>query len=163
MPQLPIANKTVTVEAGTSFNVVLLEPATDSDNLEPGDIYGDVSQIGNLRLLMTKSSLDLALTKWYVDAGLLSNLFKKPRQALGAAGPTPATIQAFGGATNLSISQGFTAGNAVGLANRLIVADLSPVHSTRTAQGAYSGGFSGSHSDINFTEVYNMISGFLFG
>jgi hypothetical protein len=161
--QVDIANKTIAVEPGTSFNVVLLEPATDNDNLEPGDIYGSVCKLDNLRVLMTKSSLDLALTKWYVDASKVSNLFKKPHTALGADGPTPNTIQAFGGVTNLSINQGFTAGDAVGLTNRLTVADLSPVHATRKANGTYDGGFSGSHSDINFGEIYNMIAGFLFG
>ncbi|HEY5095907.1 MAG TPA: alpha/beta hydrolase [Candidatus Eremiobacteraceae bacterium] len=161
--QTDIANNTIAVEPGTSFNAVLLEPATDNDNLEPGDIYGDVCQLANLRVLMSKSSQDVALTKWFVDAGRLANLFKAPRQALGAAGPTPATVQAFGGASNLSVDQGFTTTDAIGLPNRLIVADLSPVHTARKAQNLYDGGFAGSHSDINFAEIYFMIAGFLFG
>jgi hypothetical protein len=37
------------------------------------------------------------------------------------------------------------------------------VHAARKAQGLYDGGFSGSHSDINFAEIYNMIAGFFFG
>lgn len=161
--QTDIAGGTIAVEAGTAFNAVLLEPATDNDNLEPGDIYGDVCKIANLRILMTKSSLDLALTEWFVAAGKAANLFKAPHQALGAAGPTAATIQAFGGAATLTVDQGFAPGDAMGLSNRLVVADLSPVHAARKAQGLYSGGFSGSHSDINFGEIYNMIAGFLFG
>jgi hypothetical protein len=160
--QVDIANRTITVEPNTTFNVVLLEPATDNDNLEPGDIYGSVSNLANLRMLMTKSSLDLALTEWFVAAGKMANLFHSPRQALGAVGPTPATVTAFGGVDNLSIVQGFTANAAAGLEHRLVVADLSPIHATRKAQGTYSGGMSGSHSDINFAEVYNMISGFFF-
>jgi hypothetical protein len=161
--QTDIAGGTIAVESGTSFNAVLLEPATDNDNLEPGDIYGDVCKIANLRLLMTKSSLDLALTEWFVAAGKAANLFKAPHQALGAAGPTTATIQAFGGATPLSVDLGFAPADATGLANRLVVADLSPAHAARKAQGLYDGGFAGSHSDINFSEIYNMIAGFFFG
>jgi hypothetical protein len=161
--QTDIVNGTIAVEPGTQFNAALLEPATDNDNLEPGDIYGDVYKLANLRLLMTKSSLDLALTEWFVAAGKAANLFKAPHQALGAAGPTPNTVQAFGGVTNLSVSQGFDPSQAIGLPNRFVVADLSPVHAARKAQGLYDGGFSGSHSDINFAEIYNMIAGFFFG
>jgi hypothetical protein len=161
--QTDIANGTIAVERGTSFNAVLLEPATDNDNLEPGDIYGDVCKLANLRMLMTKSSLDLALTEWFVAAGKAANLFKAPHQALGAAGPTPNTVQAFGGVTNLSIGQGFDTSQATGLPTRFVVADLSPVHAARKAQKIYDGGFSGSHSDINFAEIYNMIAGFFFG
>jgi hypothetical protein len=160
--QVDIANGTIPVERGTNFNAVLLEPATDNDNLEPGDIYGNVYQLPNLRMLISKSSLDLALTKWFVDAGALANLFRTPRQALGAAGPTQPTIDAFGGVTNLSIVPGFVAGNATGIPTRLAVADLSPIHAAHKAQG-YNGGLSGSHSDINFDEMYYLISGFLFG
>lgn len=160
--QIDIVNGTIPVPAGTSFRVVLLEPATDNDNLEPTDIYGAVSQIGDLRLLMTKSSLDLALTQWFVDAGRAANLFHTPRQALGAAGPTPATITAFGGANTLDIVPGFITANMVPLPQRLTVADLSPVHAARKAQGLYNGGLSGSHSDINFDEIYYMVAGFLF-
>jgi len=162
--QVDIANGTIAVEQGTLFNAVLLEPATDNDNLEPGDIYGDVCQLANLRILMTKSSLDLALTKWFVDAGKAANLFATPRQALGAVGPTAATVNAFGGVvTNLTIIPGFIASGAAALPTRLVVADLSPVHAARKAQGLYNGGLSGSHSDINFAEVYYMVIGFLFG
>ena len=161
--QTDIAGGTIAVDAGTSFNVVLLEPATDNDNLEPGDIYGNVCQLEKLRLLITKSSLDRALTEWFVAAGKLANLFKRPRQALGAAGPSANTVQAFGGAANISVDQGFTIHDSAGLPNRLVVADLTPVHQKRKEQGLYDGGLSGSHTDINFGEIYNMIAGFLFG
>jgi hypothetical protein len=160
--QTDIANRTIAVEPGTSFRVVLLEPATDNDNLEPGDIYGDVCQITNLRMLISKSSLDEALTTWFVAAAKAANLFKAPHQALGAAGPTPATVTAFGGAANLTVEQGFTTGDAAGITSRLVVADLSPVHAARKTQGLYNGGFSGSHSDINFIEIYHLMAGFLF-
>ena len=161
--QTDIANGTISVEAGTSFNAVLLEPATDNDNLEPGDIYGDVCKLADLSMLISKSSLDRALTEWFVAASKAANLFKAPHQALGAVGPTPATIAAFGGVSNISVVPGFQPADSAGLANRLVVADLSPVHDARNKQGLCSGGVSGSHSDINFGEIYNMIAGFVFG
>jgi len=160
--QTDIANGTIVVPAGASFNVVLLEPATDDDNLQPGDIYGEVHKLQALRVLLTTSSLDRALTEWYVAAGKLANLFHTPPQALGAAGPSGATVAAFGGAAKLSITPGFTAAGLRGINERLIVADLSPVHRARVNQKLYDGGFSGSHSDINFLEVYEMVCGFLF-
>jgi len=162
--QTDIVGGTIVVEPGTTFHAVLLEPATDNNNLEPGDIYGSVCQIAGLRTLMTKSSLDRALTEWFVAAGKIANLFRSPRQALGAAGPTDATVAAFGGATPVSITPGFTAMAAANFAKRLVIADLSPVHQARVTSGAYTGGgVSGSHSDINFEEIYNLVSGFLFG
>ena len=161
--QVDIVNGTIPIDAGTSFRVVLLEGATDNNNLEPGDIYGNVRDIQNFDILVTKSSLDLALHVWFVAAGAAANLFRSPRQALGAAGPTPATITAFGGSDSISISPGFVTSNMANLGHRLIVADLSPVHQYRKDQHIYDGDLSGSHSDINFLEVYYMISGFLFG
>jgi len=162
--QTDIVGGTIAVEPGTTFHAVLLEPATDNNNLEPGDIYGSVCRIAGLRILMTKSSLDRALTEWFVAAGKVANLFRSPRQALGAAGPTDATVAAFGGAIPVSITPGFTAMAAANFAERLVIADLSPVHQARVTSGAYTGGgLSGTHSDINFDEIYNLVSGFLFG
>jgi hypothetical protein len=163
--QADIANNTIPMHPDTEFQVVLLEPATDFDNLEPGDIYGRVNLLP-VRILMTTSQLDYALTRWYVAAGRLANLLKAPRQALGASGPSAPTSQAFGGATNVSIAPGFTATSVPG-GGRLLVADLTPVHQARVNlgpdQGGYAGGLQGSHSDINFAEIYQLVCGFLFG
>jgi hypothetical protein len=163
--QVDVANGTIAVDAGTSFSVVLLEPATDHDNLDPGDIYGNVCQIANLRLLMSTSGLDLALTKWFPLAHGLANLFHKGKKqdALGAVGPTPAAAAAFGGAKNVSVVPGFVATGLRGVQERFVVADLTPVHQFRVTNKLYSGGFSGSHSDINIDEVYQLVMGFLFG
>lgn len=162
--QTDIAGGTIAVEPGTTFHAVLLEPATDNNNLEPGDIYGSVCQIAGLRVLMTKSSCDRALTEWFVAAGRAANLFRSPRQALGAVGPTDAAAAAFGGVTAVTITPGFTATAATNFPKRFVVADLSPVHQARLTSGAYTGGGpSGSHSDINFDEIYNLVCGFLFG
>lgn len=160
--QTDVANGTIAVEPGTTFRVVLLEPATDNNNLEPGDIYGSVCQINNLRMLITTSSLDLALNRWFIDAGRVANLFKSPRQALGAAGPSAPTVAAFGGSNAVAVDTGFLPADVAALPARMIVADLSPIHQARVTQGLYSGGFSGSHSDINFLEVYYLVSGFIF-
>jgi hypothetical protein len=152
----------IPLAAGTQFRVVLMEPATDDDNLEPGDIYGRVSKIPNLRLLITKSSADLALGKWFPLAGRAVNLFN-PRLALGSAGPTPATIAAFGGSTSVTVSGGFTPSAVASAQTALVVADLTVVHEARAASGIFTGGgIAGSHSDIYFSEVYNLVSGFLF-
>jgi hypothetical protein len=163
--QVDIADGTIPLPPNLSFRAVLLEPATDDDNLEPNDIYGSVCSIADLRMLITTSTLDLALNKWYLLASGVANIFhgKSPTPALGAAGPTSATVAAFGGSTDLTVSLGFTAAQSAAPITRLVVADLSPAHQSRIDSGDYTGGgVSGSHSDINFTEIYQMVMGFLF-
>jgi hypothetical protein len=163
--QIDIANGTIDLPAGTSWRVVLLEPATDQDNLEDGDIYGNVHKLADLRLLLTTSQMDTCLTEWYPDASRLGNLFHgaNPTPALGAAGPTDATVTAFGGTKgSVSVNSGFAVMDAMQRKERLVVADLTPVHKARVDAGQYDGGMAGSHSDINFTEVYNLVSGFMF-
>jgi hypothetical protein len=99
-----------------------------------------------------------------VSGGKIANLLHAPRRALGDAGPTPATAAAFGGAAAVSIAPGFDGTQLHGIGERLIVADLTPVHRARVASGAYStGGITGSHSDINFIELYELVGAFLFG
>jgi hypothetical protein len=162
--QVDIAGGTIAVPANLSFRVILLQAATDHDNLEPKDIYGSITSIANLRVLMTTSALDLALGKWYIDAGKVANIFHggDPTPALGSAGPTATTVAAFGGSTPLSIALGFTAAQSAAATGGLIVADLTPAHQARIAAKLYDGGFSGSHSDINFLEVYQLVLGFMF-
>jgi hypothetical protein len=160
--QVDVANGTIEIPSGTEFRAVLLEPATDRDNLEPGDIYGDVHQLPNFRLLVTKSLKDEALTKWFVLAGRAANLFN-PKEALGSAGPTQATIDAFGGADAFSLAAGFAPSGMFGYTQRLVVVDLTAVHTARVASGAWQNGNSaGQHSDIFFDEIYHMISGFIY-
>ena len=160
--QVDIANGTISTPASVSFRIVLLEPATDNDHLETGDIYGNVADIHDLRLLMTHSDLDDALTKWYLEAGRAVNLFH-PKPALGAVGPTATTLAQFGANVAFPIEPGFAPAEAAAHSERFLVADLTPVHEEREASGlAPSGGIAGSHSDIYFLEVYNLIAGFLF-
>jgi hypothetical protein len=162
--QQDIANGTIPIDPQTTWKVVLLEPATDWDNLEPNDIYGNVGKIANLRMLVTTSQLDKALTVWFPKAAQIANLFHggNPTPALGAAGPSQATVNYFGGASNLSIAPGFAMQTAATAGGKLIVADLTPVHTARASAGTYNGGVSGSHSDIYFDEVYNLVGGFLY-
>jgi len=163
--QVDIEGGTVQVPNGSSFNVVLLQAATDNDHLDPTDIYGKVSRIDNLRLLLTTSTLDKALGTWYPLAGKLANLFHGAPEALGQAGPTPATCAAgvFGMPARIPVNPGFTASGLSGVPGRFVVADLSPVHQYRVDQNAWPNtGFSGSHSDISFDEVYQLISGFFY-
>jgi hypothetical protein len=163
--KIDMDNNTIPVPPQTEFNVVLLEAATDNDNLEPDDIYGDVSRIADLRLLMTTSSLDAALGKWFPLAGKLANLFHAPPAALGFAGPSTSTCApgVLGAPEHVKVVPGFTSHALAGVTNRFIVADLSPVHQARVDSKAWSGGgASGSHSDISFAEVYELICGFFF-
>jgi hypothetical protein len=160
--QTDIANGTIDVAANTTFRAVLLEPATDDDNLQKDDIYGGISGIGNLRMLITHSQEDLALTQWFKLAGQLTNVFKKPTPALGDTGPTATTVSDFGGADYLSVTSQLVTADMFALKKPLVVADLTPVHSERKAKGEYSGGMSGSHSDINFDQIYYMVAGFLY-
>jgi hypothetical protein len=159
-----IDNGTIPLPQGTSFSAVLLQAATDNDNLEPGDIYGAVSTLPTLRVLLTISTLDAALGTWYPAAGKLTNLLHPAPLALGAAGPTEKTVEAFGGnPSRFSVAPAFVASDMRGMTSRLAIANLSPVHQARKQNGTYSGGAAGSHSDIDFDEVYQMVMGFLFG
>lgn len=115
-------------------------------------------------MLITTSSLDKALNDWYLAASKLANLFHHgdPTPARGAAGPTVPTITAFGGSTALQVPLGFTAIQAAAPPTRPVVADLSPAHQARVLAGDYKGGASGSNSDINFLEIYQLVMGFIF-
>jgi hypothetical protein len=159
--QVDVNNGTIEIPAGTEFRVVLLEPATDCDNLESGDIYGNVYQVPNLRMLITKSQQDLALKVWYLDAGRIANLFN-PKPALGSAGPTQPTVDLFGGVDAFSIGASLTPSDMFGYTKRLIVVDLTAIHQARAASGLWKDGLAGQHSDIFFSEIYHMTSGFIY-
>ena len=162
-----IANGTIAVDKETAWRVVLLEPATDWDNLEENDIYGNIGKFNNVRLLMTTSQLDKALTFWYPKASVVANLFHgaNPTPALGAAGPSPATISYFvpgGNPAKIDVLSGFSMNDSLQLNSKLVIANLTAAHQARTSAGLYSGGISGSHSDIYFDEIYNLVGGFIY-
>lgn len=144
--------------AGTQFNVVLLQGATDSEDLATDNCYGPMATLPT-RVLTTFSSLDQALNQWYIDAGMLANLFRTPRAALGAKGPGPQTLATYASSAALTVGPGFTHDIVMNRSERLIVADLSPVHAARPDANA---SFTGHHSDILFNELYELIAGFFF-
>jgi alpha/beta hydrolase family protein DUF900 len=146
------------VPPGVTLDVVLLQAAFNSDELDPNGNYGNVSKL-SLRLLVTRSDGDTSLGKWYPIAERLANLFSgRPVTALGGVGPSAVTQTEFGGAGAVSVGPGFTYPAVVPLTERLVVANLSPLH------GATGPGdpFSGHHSDIYHDEVYQLIAGFFF-
>lgn len=96
-----VEDKALTLHSNTTFNVVLIEPATDYEDLRAGGCYEGIARLPS-RVLTTFSTLDTALTTWYVDAGELANLFGTPRLALGAVGPGPQTIATYGGINRLT-------------------------------------------------------------
>jgi len=144
--------------AGVQFNVVLLQAAFDNNAFEAGQAYADVlHKLPQLRLLVTKSSLDAALDCAYKDAHVLVNLFSDPVPAIGAAGPSAVAFNQLGG-MNLTVDAGYTPAAGT-LAGRLVVADLTPLHQSSAIP---SSPFIGHHSDIYRDEIYRLISGFLF-
>ena len=148
----------IVIPASVTIDAVLLQAAFNNDELEPAGLYGDVPKL-NLRLLVTRSGGDTSLGKWYPIAEKLVNLFSgRAVVALGAVGPSAPTQAQFGGAGTVSVAPGFTYGAIVPLGQRLVVADLTPLH---IAAGP-GDPFSGHHSDIYHDEIYHLIAGFLF-
>ncbi|HLW61152.1 MAG TPA: alpha/beta hydrolase [bacterium] len=146
------------VPPAVALDVVLLQAAFNSDELDPNGMYGNASKL-NLRLLVTRSDGDTSLGRWYPIAERLVNLFSgRSVSALGAAGPSAVTQTEFGGAGAIAVGPGFTYPAVVPLTERLIAADLSPLHAA-TGPGYL---FSGHHSDIYHDEIYQLIAGFFF-
>ena len=81
---------------------------------------------------------------------------------MGFAGPALTTKPLFGTADDITINPGFTHGSFTSTA-RLVTADLSAAHQRNQDQNMYAGdNFGGHHSDINFSELYELIAAFLF-
>lgn len=82
----------------TRVNLVLLQPAFESNALERGGQYGVLLDCREVRIFMTTSADDSALGQAF-PAASAANWFSADtdRQALGYAGPTAATIAAWGG------------------------------------------------------------------
>jgi len=141
-----------------SFNVVLLEGAFDNDSFEPKQGYADVfPNIPNLRMLASKSGLDIALQTRYAQAQKAVNLFASPVPAIGAVGPSKATYDSQGGKW-VTVDKGYTAAPG-SLTGKLVVADLTPLHQN---DGVAVDNQSGHHSDIYLPEIYSLLTGFLF-
>jgi hypothetical protein len=150
-----LATQSANLLAGLSINVVLLQAAFECNALDTGQPYANVPGIPNIRMLITHSDLDTALRVAFPAAGAL-NLFHRSQPALGFAGPTDALKTQFGGAQQVSVNVGFT--TDPGLSARLVVADLTPLHTNDGFQGDLA---SGHHTDIFQPEVYRMIAQFV--
>jgi hypothetical protein len=155
-----MAKESADLLAGVDIDVVLLEAAFDNDALEAGKSYGEVPNIPNIRLLVSRSEKDTALKVAYVAAGALK-LFTLPNQALGYAGPTDALKAQLGGAQPVSVDVGFTTAPGLDTA-RLVVADLTPLHTNdHYALDPATMALSGHHSDIFQPEIYRLIAQFI--
>jgi hypothetical protein len=176
---------------GLDINLVLLQAAYKQNELDIGGDYDQLVTFPNLRILITTSQLDRALNHWFPKAEGLSNivhLTPSAAVALGAGippiqpdlhalapggGPTPATYAAFvptqepiaGQLPNppiLAVAPGFRH-DMVPTASRMVVADLTPLHSAHLLSGEYAWqSFGGSHCDIASSEIYDLIAGFCF-
>ena len=153
------------VTKALDISVVLIQAAFENDAMEVSEEYESLpSNIFNARMLVTRSDLDIALQKQFKLAKTI-NIFAKNRDrvALGAAGPTDDVKKRFGGCYDLVINPGFTHGDFKPKGQRLVCADITPIHRAREASGAYKGdNFGGHHSDINITELYELLAAFLF-
>jgi hypothetical protein len=155
-----------------SINVALIQAAFNNDELEDkpiADYQNVISGVPGLRMLITTSSLDNALNIQFKRAQGLANLFNRGRDALGASGPTQATVDEFGGKQALTLSTDFTFQNAPALGNqKLVVADLTAVHQANVNYQADAGlsdlafAFSGHHSDIYLPPLYQLLLAFFF-
>ena len=144
------------------ISVVLIQAAFEDDAMEVGEEYASLSSDKfKARMLITRSDLDIALQKQFKLAKTV-NIFARNRDrvALGAAGPTDAVKQLFGGCYDLTINPGFKHGDFKPQGKRLVCADITPLHKANTAYPADS--FTGHHSDINITELYDLLAAFLF-
>ena len=145
------------IPANVVFDLALLEAAFDDDELEPQNEYGRLAgALPDLRVLVSHSDEDTALSNLYPTAHRLARLLGKIKPAMGHAGPSPATDALFGGAAEIDVAPGFAA-PAGGLPSRLTVADLTKLHQANPG-GAVK--FSGHHSDIFYPEIYALLSAF---
>ena len=144
------------------INLVLLQAAIESEELDKGGAYGNIALFPSLRILATRSDLDTALGKLFPLAERLNilRLHGDSRVALGYAGPTKKTTRRYSGRT-LSIGPGFQPQNAnlQDISSRLVVADLTPLH---RASSYPARPLRGHHSDIFLPEIYRLIAGFSF-
>jgi hypothetical protein len=141
--------------AGNEFNVALIQAASDTDSLAPGQLYGKVQEcIPNLRMLITTSANDTALGKWYPEAQRIAHLFSGPVEAMGSKGPT--------GELRIPVDERFNVTSAIvpTFSGRLGVANLTPLHQSTAAAYGAAGNWGGQHSDINLPQIYDMLARF---
>lgn len=148
------------IPAGVAFDVTLMQAAFDNNLLAAGKDYAAIATIPDLRLLITRSDGDRALSSLYPAAHHLAHMFSSVQPALGSSGPAQGVADRFGGSTTISVGPGFEPPAAGLPSSRLLVADLSPLHD---AHPEYNSPHSGHHSDIFHPEIYKLLAAFFFG
>jgi hypothetical protein len=176
------------------ITLVMLQPAMPADALEPTDLthahpFGQLVHYENLRILTTMSEWDIPLVRFYPaqEAQQPADLLyatapagtRQAVPALGGAGPTNATWQAFNGALPrrvVAVGPGFQYTDVLEYAEqRLVAADLSPLHAAHHYEDMArlagelppfgrpdrrSMAYSGYHTDIYCREIYQLMIGF---
>ncbi len=179
--------------------LALLEAAMPHDVFALGHPYATLQSYGPaLRILATRSTLDtpLVTSRYYPEAeavqpadqfdlsqpqapgSILTS--RPPIPALGGVGPDPSTLGAYNNNNQslhyLPVGVGFQCTNVVWGADRLLVADLTPLHEAHRQQDqvrpssgpvppgrpAHPTDPGGYHSDIYCDEVYQLLIGALF-
>jgi Alpha/beta hydrolase of unknown function (DUF900) len=160
-----LAVQQIAVPANISFNVILLQAAFTTDALDPTGIYANVLPTfgPRLRLLVTRSNLDLALRNEFPTAQKIDPFHRGADTALGFTGPSPATVDKFGAnEKQVSVdvgSQFFAPAAALPAGPVIVAADLTPIHQARPT---FQGGPGGHHTDIFLTEIYDLMCWFMF-
>jgi hypothetical protein len=154
----------VTVPQNISFNVVLLQAAFTTDALDKDGTYENILPAFDqrLRLLITRSDLDLALKNDFPKAQRLDLFHNGAITALGFTGPTQAIVGAFANHDEFPVDRGskfFGAKPALPTGPAIVTADLTPVHQANTT---FQGGPGGHHTDIFLPEIYDLMCWFLF-
>ncbi|HEY9772172.1 MAG TPA: alpha/beta hydrolase [Planktothrix sp.] len=148
--------------ASTPINVVLLQAAFADTDLQRDENYGDIIKLPQLRMLVTRSDLDLALKNLFPLAEHINFLSLRPgsRRAIGWAGPS-AESRSEWNACELSLLPGYTPTQSFILdsESRMLVCDLTPIHRVSNFP---SSPLKGHHSDIFLPEIYKLIAKFAF-
>jgi hypothetical protein len=144
-----------------SFSVVLLQAAFRTEALDDPKLYGTVIPYFKPALLISKSAEDYALTRAF-PAAAFNLVSPGARTALGATGPSPNTASQYTSAPNISVDFGssFYGRFPSQSGPRLVVADLTPLHSN--PNNKFDGGWGGHHNDVYRSEIYDLMAWFLF-
>ncbi|MBV8216470.1 MAG: alpha/beta hydrolase [Verrucomicrobia bacterium] len=159
-----LAVKQVPIPGNVSFNVVLLQAAFTTDALDQGGPYASVIPTfgPRLRMLVSRSNLDLALRNDFPTAQRLDLFHAGVDTALGFTGPSVATVGAFANNRQVAVIRGSQfLGHEPALppGPAIVTADLTPIHQ---ANVGFQGGPGGHHTDIFLQEIYDLMCWFFF-
>jgi hypothetical protein len=146
-------------------NLVMLQAAVNYNAFQTDQEYSslgsEITYTTNskfykpIRIFNTKSGLDLALNKIYIDAQCVVPNHPPAIPAIGSYGIDPEYFKAMSGQI-ITIDVGYSPPDLS--LNQLIVADLTPLH---TNDGVPGGPIAGKHNDINRPEISSAILAFL--